>query len=139
MDRAISPDNRYMNVVSDESGVVLSWLIRVLIGLALFGLVIFDAGSVAVNYFGLDSRADEIAFDAAELFDGPGTPSQRVLEDEVRKLARESKARTLEVIVAEDKLRIKIRRHASTLVVSRIGFMKKWGIATVEGSAGIQP
>ena len=139
MNPAVRPDNQDMHLARDESGVVLSWLVKVLAIVALLGVVIFDAGSLAVNYFGLDSRADEIAFEAALLFDGPGAPSQRDLEDEVRKLARGSGARTLEVTTTEGKLRIRIRRRARTLIVSRIDFIKKWGIATVEGSAGIQP
>src|SRR5688572_31019160 len=47
--------------ISNERGVIISWLVKLVLTLAVIGVIVFDFGSIAVNYFTLDSAADDAA------------------------------------------------------------------------------
>ena len=91
----------------DDRGMVASWLLRVVLAFAVFGLVIFDDGAMTVNYFGLDSSANDILYtlrsDAAVL----SNPTQ--LQQRAAELAAEDEAQ----------LHVRIRRRAKTLLAQR--------------------
>ena len=134
----------------NESGVVVSWLVKMILGLAIGGVIIYDAGSIATNFFGLDSAADEIANQIATDVATGSTeaadlnalrtcgrqPSSQPLCQELQNKVKEHDAKLQKVTVdLENNLKIRLRRTASTLVVSRIGFIEDWGKATVEAQA----
>ncbi|MDQ5816260.1 MAG: hypothetical protein M3516_08210, partial [Actinomycetota bacterium] len=81
--------------LTDERGVVIDWLAKMILILAILGVLAFEAGALAVNYFGLDSKANEIALEiATDIQDGalPET-NDLVIEKATRALAREADAK----------------------------------------------
>ena len=145
-------DNQRM-MMRNERGVVVSWLVKMLLGLAIGGVIIFDAGSIAMNFFGLDSAADEVANQIATDVATGSTqasdlnalktcgrkPSSQPLCQELQNKVKQHDAKLLKVTVdLENNLKIRMRRTASTLVVSRIGFIEDWGTATAEGRASTE-
>jgi hypothetical protein len=127
---------RPRRVLSDQRGIIIGWIGKIIIGLAITGVVIFEAGSILVNLFTLDSTADEIAIDLSIQI-GTGTPNQQAIERSAEELATEAGARLIEVEVdAEKVVRVKLRRRADTLIVGRLSFTKDWARATAEGQAG---
>jgi hypothetical protein len=131
-------DNERMN---DDRGIVLSWLVKLIIGLAIGGVILFDAGSILVNYFGLDGAADEIANMLATDVSGGGLDinDEQELESIARKEARKREAKLTDFDI-DDRARIHIRlkRTAETVVVSRIPPIEDWATATAEGQATTQ-
>ncbi len=136
-----------MKVLRDESGIVVSWLVKLVVGLGLAGLLLFDAGSIAVNFFGLDSTARDIAIAVSTtVVNDPATRSGVIsctrgstlpMCVQARELAREANARLAKAeLDPEGIVRIKLKRTASTLLVSRIGPIKDWAKATAEGQSG---
>lgn len=129
----------------DERGIVVSWLVRVVVGLALVGVVLFDAGSIVVNFFTLDGAADEVALTVSTDL-ATGTPVVPNLE-----CTRRSTAPACEVVfaVARDKgvrivsahfdqegiFHVELRRAAETLIVGRIGAIEDWATATASSQA----
>lgn len=128
-----------MGVLRDQQGVILSWFVRIILGMAIVGVILFDAGSIALNYFGVDSAADEIAVLAStQVGDGTLTTQQEI-EEYTQALADERGAKVVSVEVdPEGVLHVRLKRKAKTLIVSRVGFMKKWARATGQGSANAQ-
>lgn len=126
-----------MRVVSDERGFIVSWLAKLAIGFVLTAVVLFDAGSIGVNFFTLDSTADDIAV-ALSVDIGPGqNPTPDQLRTTARALAKEAGARLVSVDLSpEGSVVVVIRRRADTLLVSRIGPLKDWALSTAEGRAG---
>jgi hypothetical protein len=98
------------------------------------GIVIYDGGSILVNLFTLDSRADEIAI---ELTTGVSASALTLatVEPQARELAQESGARLVSVTIDGPTVRVTLRRRASTLVVGRISFLEDWARATATGQA----
>lgn len=134
----------------NERGVVVSWLMKMLVGLAIGGVIIFDAGSIATNFFGLDSAAEEAANEiASEIATSGATPSDvnglrtctkrpslsplcKMLQDKVK----EHDAKLVKVTLdLKNNLKVRLKRTADTLIVSRIGFIEDWGTATAEGQS----
>lgn len=144
-------DNQFMR---NDHGVVLNWLVKLIIGLAIGGLILFDAGAIAINFFGLDSAADEVANKlATEISSGEisqsdvqaiGVCGKRAtatpLCQRLKNMAKEHDARILEATVdLQGEIKIRLRRKAETLVVQRIGPIEDWGTATAEGTASTEP
>lgn len=117
--------------------MITGWLIKLLIGFAITAVVIFDGGSILVNFFTLDSTADDIAIAVSTDIAGGTSPNAQLLEDRAEELARGSDARLIDFSIDQDQVvHVTIRRRASTLVVGKIGWIKDWARATAEGRAG---
>jgi hypothetical protein len=119
-----------------EHGVVTAWLLQVLVAVAVIGVVLFDAGSIAWNYFGVDSRAQEIALDLAESARSARVNNPALLQLEARRLARRAGARVVgQIQITKESIEITIRREADTMLVGRIGPIADWAEASATGSA----
>jgi hypothetical protein len=119
-----------------EDGVVTSWLIRVLLVVGVLGVILFDSGSIAWNYFGVDSTADGIAVDLAETAENMRGNVTAAVQEEAKRLAREAGARLVgDVKITANTIEITIRRRANTLVVGQIDPIAKWGRASATASA----
>lgn len=128
---------RATRVLHDERGLILGWIGKLLVGLALAAVVIYDAGSILINFFTLDSKADEIAITLSTNIPANPQGPQNFLE-EARSLAAEAEARLVELEFdpATRVVKVTLRRRADTLVVGRISFIEDWARATAEGQAG---
>ncbi len=131
----------------DERGIIGNWLVKLVIGFAVFGVIAFDAGSILVNVFTLDSHADDVAV-AVSTTVGSSSTAANYTADEIRRLA-------IAKVTAEEGgiegakvmkqgtdideagiVRIRLRRVANTLIVKRIDAIAKWARATADGQAG---
>lgn len=125
-------------MTTDERGFIVGWLAKLVIGFVLVAIVLFDGGSIFVNFFTLDGTADEIANTVSVSAVTDRNISDRVLEEEAKELADEAGARlvSFERDRQESLIRLTLRRRAKTLVVGRIGYIEDWARATAEGQAG---
>lgn len=121
-----------MNTINNERGVIGDWIIKVVLMLAVIGVAVFDIGAIAVNSFGLNSTATDIA---NEIAPAPGELlTQQSVEREAAELATNARARLVKVTFdrANNTVSIRIRRRADTLVIGRIGPLEDWTRATAE-------
>jgi hypothetical protein len=119
--------------------VIGGWLFRVVVAFAVAGAVLYDAGSIAVNFFTLDSKADEIALSIATAVTNEELPDMnpRAISDEATMQARDAEAKLMRAkLDSEGVLSIRLRRVATTLVVGRIGWLEDWTKATADAQAG---
>ncbi|HWC15226.1 MAG TPA: hypothetical protein VG929_11640 [Actinomycetota bacterium] len=125
----------YAEMLRDEHGIIVGWLGKLLIAFVLVGIVIFDGGAILINFFTLDSTADEIAIKLTT----DSTQPLRVhdIEPQARTLAKEAGARLVSLSVDDNMIYLTLRRRATTLVVGRIGPIADWARATAEGQAAI--
>ncbi len=129
-------DNALMqvNLHGDDRGLIVNWLVKLVIGFVIVGVVLFDAGVIIINFFSLDSKAQEIAIAVTTGSVGENLTEQQV-EQRARELAREAEARlvSVEYDTTARFVRVTLRRRADTLVVGRIGWIKDWARATADG------
>ena len=133
--------------IRDERGIVADWLVKLVIGFAIFGVIAFDAGSILVNYFTLDSGANDVAI-AVSTTVGSSSAASNYTPAEIRDLALAEVnsedggvegAKVLKEGTDIDEagvVRIRLRRVADTLIVKRISAIAKWARATADGQAG---
>lgn len=134
--------------IRSERGIVADWLVKLVIGFAIFGVIAFDAGSILVNYFTLDSGADDIAKSLSVTVAGTAGQTISVNDQEVFLMATEAAnaedggvegAKVLRKGTNIDDagvIHVRLRRTATTLIVKRIGAISKWARATADGQAG---
>lgn len=133
-----------MRVHEDQRGVVIGWLVRLTLFLAVIGVLVFDAGSILVNVFTLDSAADDTAVALSLIVDPStvGLDDRRVFEQAQLLVASDETlagdARVLESgthIDDQGVVHVTLVRVADTLVVDQFTALKKWARATAEGTA----
>jgi len=148
MKEATATDNPDMSARAfhtDERGVVVAWLVRVLVGLAILSVILFDAGSIVVNFFSLDGTADEVATAvASDLAIGvepvPNLQCNRRSRDPLCQkayaTAREKGVRIKSASFDQQGVfHVELKRTADTLIVKRIGAIADWATATASAQA----
>lgn len=127
-----------MGVMRNERGIIADWLIKLVVGFVVVGVILFDGGSILVNFFTLDNSADSIAVSVSTSIAGGRDVPATVHEEEARELAQEEGARLVGFEIDRENrvVRVTLRRRADTLVVGRIGWISDWARATAEGQAG---
>jgi hypothetical protein len=122
--------------MGNERGVIVDWLGKTVLLLALFGVLLFDAASVAVNHLGLSSTAEDIAAAVSTDVTGSSTTTAAAVEEEARLLAREARARLVSAeLDTQGVVHIKLRRKAKTLVLGRFGATERWTKAIASARA----
>ena len=133
-----------MRGIGNERGVIVSWFAKLLVGLAVVAVVLFDTGSIVINYFTLDGAADDTATALSLAFetDQFGTNDEQLYEAAKELVATgTTNAADAKVVHAGTNvdengvIHVKLKRVAKTLVVERIEAISKWAKATAEGQA----
>ena len=133
---------------ADESGIILSWFLRVGLLLVVLGIVLFDVGSIVVNRVTLDSSAEEVAIAVSITVSDQNAGGRifpdsviydlavAVVEDEANGISGVRVVRKGTEVDDEGNVHIRLKRRAETLVVDLIGPLKKYTLATGDGQAG---
>jgi hypothetical protein len=137
-----------MDIRRDERGLITSWLVKIVIGMAVVALILFDGGSIAVNYFGLSSTAGDIAVSIATTLEQQPDLNRFTGEcgkngsgpvwcAQAAQLAAASDAKLVSASIDQTGVvHIKIKRVAHTLIVSHIGPISHWAKAVADGQSG---
>jgi hypothetical protein len=128
-----------MKIASDERGIIVDWLIKLVVGFALAGVIVFNAGAIAVNYFGLDSVAEDTAIAVSTTLASAPSTSQTTLSDQAAKIARHHHARLVSLRVDSNRVvHVTVRRQASAFLINDIKPLRRYTFATAKGQAGTQ-
>ena len=130
----------------NESGIIVSWLLKVVGLLAVIGVVVFDIGSIAINTITLDSSADDVAVAVSIRVD---QASGRFFTDpQVYQLAVEQVGHETDGVAGAKVLKngtgiddegivhVRLRRKAKTLITGLIGPLEKYTVGKADGQAG---
>ena len=129
----------------DESGVIVSWLVKVGLVLLVIGVVGFDVGSIIVNNWTLSTAAEDVAVSVSVDADerGASMADSQIYDLAVEVVESEDEgvdgARVLRkgtLIDEEGVVHVRLRRRAQTLVTHLIGPLKDRTIAVLDGQAG---
>jgi hypothetical protein len=125
----------------DERGIVASWLIKVILGIAVIGLVFVEGGSILFAKFSAQDAAETGANAGIEAL----ASNPRDCQGAVDVASAKVHERDPEIRVVAEKttclpggsFRMRVRKEAATIVVGRISAISDW--ATVEGDATADP
>jgi len=112
-----------------ESGLIVSWLVRLLVFIALAGLVVTEIGSVLLARYNAAEAASAAAADAAFAVRAKGIEGRP--EDRAQAIAESKGCRLLSVSIdkAAQTVSVKVEKIAPTFLIKRIGPLKKFRIA----------
>ena len=146
MERLDVPIIHPMGRTNDESGIILNWLVKVVLFLAVLGVVGFDAGSIVVNKVTLSTSAKDVA--VAVSLTVNDSPTANFTDTQIYDMA-------VAVVTSEDDgvagakvvrkgtelddegiVHIRLRRKANTIVAKYIGPLKKYTVGLESGQAG---
>lgn len=102
----------------EDGGIITSWLLQVVLVLALFGAVAHDAIAIVVTASGLDGAGTEVARAARDEYRSTGSIEQSVAAAELS--ATELGVEVDDLDVAGDEIVVELRRRAPTLVAHRV-------------------
>lgn len=137
-----------MSLSQNESGVIVSWFVRVGLLLVVLGVVVFDIGSIVVNQVTLSSSAEEVAIAVSITISdqnaaGRIIPASVVYNMAVEEVGDEANGITGAKVLrkgteidAEGIVHIRLKRRAETLVADLIGPLETYTISTGDGQAG---
>ena len=107
------------------------------LGLVIAGVVLFDLGAIAVNFFSVDQTAGKVAETiAGQIATNELDPSNpRTVRKEARRMAKEDGAKLIEFEASGSSVTISLEKEATTLIVKRVPAFRDWGMATAEARA----
>jgi hypothetical protein len=123
----------------ERGGIVTGWLIKLVLSLAIVGVVAFEAGALVVAHVGADTAANEVATEAA--FAAAKGGSQSAAETAAQAEATRRGVRLIGVSVANDgkSVTVIIEKSAKTLLIHRVSFTKSWTLIRVARSHTVAP
>ncbi len=132
-----------MNTVgrlSDERGLVGKLAVMWLVVVALLVVAAFDTGSIALTRFKVASAAEKAAFEAAATYKETAN-RDKAFEAALAELEREAPGSRLakdgfSINQRTGEVTVKAVDRASTLLASRIGFLKGFTKTTATETAG---
>ncbi|MBI4728243.1 MAG: hypothetical protein HY775_01885 [Acidobacteria bacterium] len=122
----------------ESGGIVTSWLLRLLIILALFGVAVFEAGSVLIARVQVDGIAIDAATEAGSEY--ARFHSEAAAERAAEDVARRSEARVVDFRVSADgrEVIVTVEKRAKTIFIHKIEALRRWTLARSTHSAPVQ-
>lgn len=105
---------------SERGDVIASGLLKLVAGLLMLGVVLFDTGAVIVNHVQLDEVAWATATHGARTWTAQRSTAA-VHTAVQQRLARHASMTLEDVVVAEDRVAVTLSRPANVLLLSRLG------------------
>ncbi|HYU56963.1 MAG TPA: hypothetical protein VEO00_02790 [Actinomycetota bacterium] len=123
--------------LTDDSGLILKWFARLLIVFAILGVAAVDGISILFAHLRADDAAAAGAIACAAKYRDTGNAQTAETEarDAVTQKDETIKVTTFFINPQTGECTVRTREVATTLVVGRVGFLKKWGIAKAEETA----
>ena len=119
----------------DSGSMVIGWLVKVAAVLTIIGIIGFDGVSMAVSHLNAQDDANSAASAAAETWQQTHNV-QQALQSAIDAAGSNDTvvAKTL-VIDNDGTVHLSVQRHATTLLMYRLGPLKKYVTVTAAGEA----
>ncbi|MDQ1683579.1 MAG: hypothetical protein QOC82_316 [Frankiaceae bacterium] len=120
----------------DAGGIVISWLVRLVVVVVLVAVVAFDALSVGISRLNGTDDANAVALAAAQVWQQTHNLQSAVdAAEEAVPDAHESLVPHSLSIDADGTVHLELRRQARTLVMYRLGPLRRYTFAVMKGES----
>jgi hypothetical protein len=120
----------------DSGSMVVGWLVKLAVVLTLLGIVGFDGISLAVTHLNSQDDANSAASAAAETWQQTHSAQQAYQAAVDSAGSNDTVIAKTFTIDADGTVHLSLTRKATTLVMYRIGPLKKYVEVTAKGEAG---
>jgi Flp pilus assembly protein TadG len=126
---------------TDQRGMVVSWLIKVVVGIAIVGLAAVEGGSIMFTKLGVQDAAESGATAGVEVLtqnprdcQGAGQVAATAVIDRDSEIEASAVKWTC---FTDGRFRLTVKKEASTILIGRISAIEDW--AQVKGRATASP
>jgi hypothetical protein len=121
-----------------HGGIVIGWLIKILLSLAVLGFVVFEAGAVIVAKVTADRVAIDAADEAGQVYESTGSSAKA--QEAAKHIAARDQADLIRFRLLYDGkfVEVTVRKRASSVLVQRIGFLRKFSTAEATHSGQVR-
>lgn len=125
-------------VRGEHGGILIGWIVKLLVSLALVGLALFETGAVIVSKVVVDRISIDAAQEAALEYGNHG--SREKARDVAEAFAVRNGAEVVgfKVLDGGKRIEVTLRKVASTLLVQRIGPLEKFATAEATNTAPVR-
>jgi hypothetical protein len=122
-------------VTRDSGSIVIGWLTKLAVTLAVLGLIAFDGIALVSAHFNAADHANTVAGVAADTYKGSRNVQQAydAASAEAAKNDESVDTTTFRVQPTDGKVTLVLHRTATTLWMQRVGFLKKYLDITASG------
>lgn len=124
-------------MTSERGGIITGWLLKLVLSIAIFGLVAFEAGAIVVAKVTIEDIAGDAVAAAAQEYSSASDAN--AAEKAAREIA-EAKGAVLEAfsVVENGKaVVVTVSKPAKTLFLHRIGATSGWAVASSTRRRGV--
>jgi hypothetical protein len=117
---------------SDQRGIITSSLLKIILGLAVAGLIAIEAGTILFARLTVQDTAQRVADESTAVYEDTGSveSAREAAEERLSELDDHAKIKRGGFVVTLDgRIRVVIRKRASTLVTHYIGFLEEFTVA----------
>lgn len=126
---------RAPGLLDDAGDIILGWLTRIVVWIAVIGVVIFDALSIGVGHISAADDADSAALAASHAWHD--THSREAALEAARRVADDHDETVVEgsLFIADDgSVRLRVQHNVTTVVVRHVHGLRAWAHITEGGS-----
>ena len=123
----------------ERGGIVTGWLFKLVLSLAIVGVVAFEAGALVVAHVNADSAANEVATEAA--FAAARGGNEQAAETAAKAEAARQGVQLIGVSLSSDGrvVTVIVEKTAKTLLLHRVSFTKSWTLIRVVRRRAVAP
>jgi len=112
----------------ERGDIVLGWLVKLVVTLAIVGVVIFEAGAVIFAHIGADTAANDASGEAAIAYSH--AQDAKAAEAAARSSAEMNGAKLIAFSVSADgkNVQVTVEKTASTLLLHRFSATRSWAV-----------
>jgi hypothetical protein len=116
----------------ERGGIVIGWLLKLVVSIAIVGLVAFEAGAVVVAHVTAESAATEVSNEAAFVVGRGGRVPDA--EDAAKTEAAKQGVALIAFSVSADReiVSVRVEKKAKTLILHRLSWTKSWTVVRTE-------
>jgi len=123
------------NDACDRGDIILGWLTRIVIGIAVVGVVLFDGLSIGVAHVSAADDANTAALSASHAWADHHDMTAALQAAQATAAEHEESVVPASLHVLTDgTVELKVQRNATTLVVRHIHALRSWITITAAGS-----
>lgn len=124
---------------AERGGIVTGWIFKIAVMLAVLGVSVFEAGSIIVAKLSVDRIAIEASQEAGlEYGRTRKTSEAEAVASQVAERQDAELVGHIEVSREYSLVTVTVRKEANTLIIGRIGFLKKYTVQTASHSGRIR-
>lgn len=123
-------------MIRDERGQVGSWLIKLLVVLAIVGFILVEFGAVVINRLQAGDIAGQAASEAGLVYSNTG--NIQAAAERAEEFVEENGAELVDAEVMDQRMVVTLRKEAATRVIDRIGALEGLTEVTVTESAPLR-